>query len=75
MVRSPLPCHNLLVVGPTLHIHLRQPSENALERIGILRCRLHHTHHRQHPDCSIVLCRALDRHDHSQYGHFGHPAH
>lgn len=75
MVRSPIPGDYLLVVGPTLHIYLRQPAEDALERIGILRCRLHHPHHRQHPDCFIVLCRALNRHEHSQHGHFGHLAH
>ena len=53
----PLPCHNFLVVGTTPGIHLRQPANDALSWLWILRFLVHHTDYGQSP-CryTVFLC-------------------
>lgn len=68
MVRSPLLDRNLPMVGAAFHLDLHQPPRHALKRVGILRCRLHHSYHRQHLDGPTVLCDTIHSHEHPPDG-------
>lgn len=52
----PLPCHKFFVVGTTSGIHFRQPANDALSWLWLLRFLVHHTDHWQSPClCTVFL--------------------
>lgn len=54
----PLHHHHLPVVGPVARFHLRQPANDALTRLWLLRLLLHNPHSRKSVDCDTVLHRS-----------------